>query len=1052
MRKTLLFVGPVLTASGYGVHARQLLRFLLSASDAYDVFVRPIRWGETPFLYGEFPEIEEACGREHPPKFDISVQVTIPNEFQRLAHLNIGVTAGIETDRVTPAWLQKCNENIDLLVVPSIHSRDAFTVAYQGSDGSQLRLQRPMIVCPEGVDTSVFRPVGGEETVTEAWALQGLELAPRNLLFVGLGLDKPDGRDRKNVTRLVAWFCKEFKGRQDVGLILKTSIVNGSLVDLELTKKRVTEIKRSVVGEERYPAVHIVHGRLGDDELRAMYVSARVTAMVSLTHGEGYGLPLIEAAACDLPVIATGWSGHLDFLTKDGRDLFVRVEHDLKEIPQECLWEGVMEPGCRWADPREDDACRKMAMVLQEPPQEWATELGVHVRENYSLERVGEFFLRVMSEAVQQFGQSRPASREELVTSVRERLAIDGSRPTLIYTMPMSAGDVYLSTGVVSALRKKYPGHRIFFATGRPYFDILVGNTDIDDVVDWQPWMQDVSVLEEIFGTAFTPNIGIQMQGANWVRGGKGRNIIEEMAQHCDVPAVECTPRIEYEKCDGFGQDGNGIALAEFIAVHTGGQKSARAWRWWPDLVKNLRRVGLRVVQVGAQDDLDCGPVDLDLRGKTNFRQLASVVSQAATFVGIDSLPMHLATTAMPCVKTVAIFGSSYPQNTGPYKEGLVRKMMDKKRLHLIETTDRKGCDRACYKDECKVDRDDPCLNNIPPAEVFQAVGDCLLRELGPYVEPPIRLSGYIHILNPIRNGYPYIDAVYSMMGFCDEVVVVDGGSEDGSVETMRTELERRLGLGYPEAVNPHCELRVEVREWDPEEPGMDGMQKAFGRAMCSPDTDFLWQQDADEVVHPRDFGKIRELCRRFPAGARLMHLPVVELWGDDRTCRTDRHAWKWRLSRNDFHITHGINAQARVMDQRTGRTLSRPGMSDGCEYIDVVSGEHLPHIGFWNQGLEELRRRDPEEYGRQMNAVFDRLPSVWHYSWEDLPRKVRNFRDFWDRQWATLYGETEPRPRFPDVVTEEDVVSKAEELRKRGGEHGPASTFKITLEAPNVR
>lgn len=84
------------------------------------------------------------------------------------------------------------------------------------------------------------------------------------------------------------------------------------------------------------------------------------------------------------------------------------------------------------------------------------------------------------------------------------------------------------------------------------------------------------------------------------------------------------------------------------------------------------------------------------------------------------------------------------------------------------------------------------------------------------------------------------------------------------------------------------------------------------------------------------------------------------------------------------------------------------------------------------------------------MNEVFSKLPSVWHYSWADLPRKVRNFRDFWSRQWSVLY-QTAIQERFPNVITEEDVLEKARELRQQGGEHGPAQVFELLKQPPAV-
>ena len=45
---------------------------------------------------------------------DISLQITIPNEFEKMCPVNIGYTAGIETNKVAPIWLQKGNFSLPL--------------------------------------------------------------------------------------------------------------------------------------------------------------------------------------------------------------------------------------------------------------------------------------------------------------------------------------------------------------------------------------------------------------------------------------------------------------------------------------------------------------------------------------------------------------------------------------------------------------------------------------------------------------------------------------------------------------------------------------------------------------------------------------------------------------------------------------------------------------------------------------------------------------------------------------------------------------------------
>jgi ADP-heptose:LPS heptosyltransferase/glycosyltransferase involved in cell wall biosynthesis len=1039
-KRKLLFIGPVLTASGYGVHARQLLGALMRAND-FDVYVESLRWGETGFLNDDsFAWIRTLADRPKPPQFDVAVQCTIPNEFKRRAPLHIGVTAGIEVDRVSPHWILKCNQETDLVIVPSEHSRNGFMVEYSTEAGEKLRLQKPIFVLAEGVDTDVYRPSVGSSGLLDE--LGGV--AEKNFVFCGLGLDKPEGRDRKNVTRLVEWFSRTFKGNERVGLILKTSIVNSSAVDFEITKKRVKDIKKATIGDEEHPKIFVIHGRVSEAAMAGIYNDPRVIAAISLTHGEGFGLPLIEAAACGIPVMATDWSGHLDFLSKDGKKLFVPIEYDMQEIWPDCVWEGVMEAGTRWAVPKESDACTKMQKmaISSDTPRKWASELSTHIHERYNLDVTGRAFSDLVRQAADEVGSMRPTNREDFVKALRAKVRSQG--PSLVYTMPMSTGDVFLSTGVVKALRDKHPGHRVYFATSAKYFDIVKGLQIIDELIEWQPWMQEVGLLEDIFDEVYTPNLAVQMTHSNWVHRGKGRNLIDEFAAQCGVEAQ--APVLPLESV-AFHRDGKGAVI-----VHAGGQKSARAYAYWSDLVKNLRANGLKVVQVGAKDDISIGEVDQDLRGQTNHAALIMQLSIGSVFVGIDSYPMHVANAVG--LPVVAIFGSSYAKTTGP-KDFLLGQLTDadmlvrkdevarlSRRLTLIETPDRNGCERACYKDVCKVDSSNPCLNNIKPQNVFQAVAEALGYDQPlPWKDCRPKIAGYTHILNPLTHGYPYLQSIESMLGFCDEVIIVDGGSTDGSKLKLDVWIKQ---LGLDERV------KVITREWDPEEPGMDGMQKAFGRAMVSPDVDFLWQQDADEIVHEGDYDKIVDICRRFPSDVDLLHLPVIELWGDAQTCRTDRHSWKWRLSRNNLRITHGINQAARLMDPKTGRFYAKPGMSDGCEYIDMVSGEHLPHRGFYNNELEELRRVDPTEYGRRMNAIFDKLPSVWHYSWADLPRKVRNFRDFWDKQWQVLY-QTQPQPRFPNVVTDFDVDVAAEQLRQAGGEHGPAPTFKLTKGQPKV-
>ena len=122
--KTLL-KGPLLVQAGYGVHVRQILTALLN-DPLFDVHCEAINWGKCSFLTENTPEKQTiinlvrkfAFARQQGNEdYDLFIHCTIPQEFERKGKFNIGVTAGVETDRVSHQWIQKCNE-MDLILAP----------------------------------------------------------------------------------------------------------------------------------------------------------------------------------------------------------------------------------------------------------------------------------------------------------------------------------------------------------------------------------------------------------------------------------------------------------------------------------------------------------------------------------------------------------------------------------------------------------------------------------------------------------------------------------------------------------------------------------------------------------------------------------------------------------------------------------------------------------------------------------------------------------------------------------------------------------------------
>lgn len=357
MKKKVLLVGPILTQSGYGVHARTVYRALKSRGDLFDIYVNPISWGQTSWVSEQSSEREELdiiirktyqhISQNLP--FDITIMVTIPTEWKqyRAAPINIGVCAGVEADRVSPHWLEAANLHVDKIIVTSEFSKDGFTNAVWDVKNNlgqdfKLFLNKPI--------ESVNYPVFSEYANPTDCIHEDLKLV-HDFNFLCVAQWGP----RKNIHNTIKYFLDEFKD-EDVGLVLKLSIKDGSTIDYYETKRAINKILKQY--PERSCSVHLLHGYMSKEEIASLYTHPKIKAMINFGHGEGYGLPLFEAASVGLPVITHDWGGQKDFLyapkkDKKGKEKFrphfSKVSYDLKPIQQEAVWDGVLQPESQWA-------------------------------------------------------------------------------------------------------------------------------------------------------------------------------------------------------------------------------------------------------------------------------------------------------------------------------------------------------------------------------------------------------------------------------------------------------------------------------------------------------------------------------------------------------------------------------------------------------------------------------------------------------------------------------------------------------------------------------
>lgn len=213
--------------------------------------------------------------------------------------------------------------------------------------------------------------------------------------------------ERKNPVGLVEAFTAAFADGQGPELVIKS--VNG-----ERFRSQREQLLSACRGRSD---IHLV-----EDYLDADVVGSLIThcaAYVSLHRAEGLGLTMSEAMSAGRPVIATGYSGNLDFMNDENSLL---VGYEPVEIPASARPYG---PPTRWAEPDLAEAARHLRWVFEHPAE--AERLGLRAQESmrsrHGLDRSVSFVMR----RVRQIEQSLNAQRPDL----DQPAPVVESKPTL---------------------------------------------------------------------------------------------------------------------------------------------------------------------------------------------------------------------------------------------------------------------------------------------------------------------------------------------------------------------------------------------------------------------------------------------------------------------------------------------------------------------------------------------------------------------------------------------------------------------------------------------
>lgn len=299
--------GVAYGGSGYADDTRGIVLGIARAG--IPVQLDPVQYATD--IHNILPEDErDELDRLKAQKVDLEKSVVFQNfpandfDFSIWGRHRVGRTM-YETDSLPDRWKEHC-ERMDEVWVASTFNCETFAAG--GVSPDKLR------ALPEGVNTKLFCPSAEPYRIPQARGFKFLSI------FEWIQRKAPDV--------LLRAYLSEFKSDEDVTLILKTYGRPDSAVDMLPRLAHFVEREMGMRIEDAPPIVVFAPGFMPVEGMPRLYTSA--DAFVLPTRGEGWGRPFMEALACERPVIATRWSGHIDFLHEANSYL---LDYKLAPVP-----------------------------------------------------------------------------------------------------------------------------------------------------------------------------------------------------------------------------------------------------------------------------------------------------------------------------------------------------------------------------------------------------------------------------------------------------------------------------------------------------------------------------------------------------------------------------------------------------------------------------------------------------------------------------------------------------------------------------------------------
>jgi glycosyltransferase involved in cell wall biosynthesis len=298
---------------------------------------------------------------------DVNIWFCVDSRIQHLKGTHV-VWAIFEVEKLPSRYVEFLRDHAHLVWVPSRWGRDVLEA--NGIDRAVID------VVPEGVAASTFHP-----HLRSALNRSG---QPFRFLMVG------KYEERKAYLEVLDAFKQAFGNSDAVELVVKADY----FLDFE-RKKQQLEQRIAVLGLRH---VKPVWGNLASQHMVALYNCC--DAFILPSRAEGWGLPLLEAAATGMPVISTFYSGQSEFLALIESSL-LKVDFILESIDDPEMhraWPSQDGDIGRWAKPSVASLARCMSEMRTNYPGylAQARQNSLALRKRFTWDAAADLALRAL--------------------------------------------------------------------------------------------------------------------------------------------------------------------------------------------------------------------------------------------------------------------------------------------------------------------------------------------------------------------------------------------------------------------------------------------------------------------------------------------------------------------------------------------------------------------------------------------------------------------------------------------------------------------------------